>query len=313
MSDLSEPLGDAENKPGTGQKRSGRDVAALFTNLHLQHGHYQPFTRRQTAKSHPVPAPSTIAVPAPALAAAVTAGPRGYSRFGIFSPSGGSGKSTLTAAVGSMLCQQGKRVLLVDASPWQTLAFHFGAKEPRSGRRTFFAPGVNKAAVHLISCEEGKEPFADIEQFTSETAVDYILFDLSGQSGERLLTYLRECDSLLVPLLPDPSAIRATVIVQTIMASLPSLAPRIQFILNNMDDSATANEVHNTLTQALGAQLFPSVICNQPEIRQALADGVVLPFYAPEAQATLIVGQLVHWLLAPGLAPAEADGRWLEG
>ena len=285
------------------KKQANQDVAALFTNLKLQHAHYQPFTRRQGAKTG---LQITEVVAREPVA-------RIRTQLGIFSPAGGSGKSLLAAGIASLLCQLGKRVLLVDASPWQSLAFHFGATETRAGRRTFFAPGLPKSSVHLLSCGENQSTFPDLKDFDVEIPVDCVVFDLSGVSGELLLTYLRECDHVLVPLLPDPLAVRMSAGVLSILELLGASAPHVRFILNNMDESAVAREVHESLMRVLGKQLFPSVILNQLEVRKALEDGIVLPFYAPKAQASLVLGEIARSLLAPEKAQALAHSRWTEG
>ena len=304
MSDSGKPLsvaGGGNYEAPT--KQSNNDVAALFTNLKLQHGHYQPFTRRQSAKILP-----QISEP-PAIEPVAHA----RTQIGIFSPAGGSGKSLLVAGIGSVLCQKGKRVLLVDVSPWPSLAFHFGATETRSGRRTFFAPGLQKNPIHLLYCGEGKTCFPDLTEFSASIPIDYVLFDLSGVSGDQLLSYLSECDRVLVPLLPDPSAVRIAAAVVSLIESLGTAAPQFSFILNNMDDSAASKEVHEALIRSLGTRLLPAVILNQPEVRKALQDGVVLPFHVPEAQASLVLGELALSLAKPEKVSLAVDSRWIEG
>ena len=303
MSDTGKPQAVFDTEGKAHNKQSNQDVAALFSNLKLQHAHYQPFTRRQGAKA--VLPIAEVVMRKPAA--------RSRTHLGIFSPAGGTGKSLLAAGIASLLCQLGKRVLLVDASPWLSLAFHFGATETRTGRRTFFAPGFPQSPVHLLSCGGNQAAFPDLKDYDAEILVDCVVFDLSGVSGELLLTYLRACDHVLVPLLPDALAVHISASVLSILESLGASAPQVRFILNNMDESAVAREVHESLTRSLGKQLFPSVILNQPEVRKALLDGIVLPFYAPEAQASLVLGEIARSFLTPEKAQAMAHSRWTEG
>jgi MinD-like ATPase involved in chromosome partitioning or flagellar assembly len=303
VSDSGKPQPIVDTNNGVPKKQPSKDVAALFTNLKLQHEHYQPFTRRQTPKL--MPQVEEIPVTAPVE--------RVRTHIGIFSPAGGSGKSLLASGIGSVLCQLGKRVLLVDAAPWQSLAFHFGAKENRAGRRAFFAPGVRKTPVYLLSCGENQAGFPDLTEFDTAFPVDYVLFDLSGISGNLLLNYLRECDRVLVPLLPDPSALRNASTVVSMLESLGSAAPQVRFIINNMDDSAASTAVREALSRLLGNDLFSSVIFSQPEVRRALQDGIVLPFHTPEAQASLVLGELAHSFISPEKVSVSSDSRWIEG
>jgi chromosome partitioning protein len=225
---------------------------------------------------------------------------------------GGSGMSTLTAALGSILCQLGLRVLLVDTSPWQALAFHFGASEARSGKRTFCAPGSRELKIHILACDESVSGFPDLESFVVTTPVDCVLFDLGGLAGGTLNVCLRECNALLVPLLPDPSAVRLANAVMVLLGKLGSSAPRARFVLNQMDDSPDSNKVQTLLSRALGENLFPSAIRRQAEIDNAIANGVVLPFYAPEAQATAVCQQIVEWLQISEMNTTKSELRWSE-
>ncbi|HMH13636.1 MAG TPA: cellulose synthase operon protein YhjQ/BcsQ [Edaphobacter sp.] len=286
--------------------RPNQDVAALFSNLQLNEMHYQPFTRRRLKKTFD----EAVEVPNP-TPSSPTHGTR--IQIGVFSPMGGSGMSTLTVSLGSILCQLGRRVLLVDTSPWQALVFHFGATEARPGKRTFFAPGSSGFEIHILACDECPPKFSDLESFTAVTSVDCVLFDLGGLSGETLNVYLRECDMLLVPLLPDHSAVRLAKTVELFLARLGTAVPRVQFVLNQMDDSPDAMEVQDLLTRSLGEDLFPIAINHQSDVHDAIADGVVLPFYAPEAQATSVCHEIVRWLRIPEMSLQKVDLRWSEG
>jgi MinD-like ATPase involved in chromosome partitioning or flagellar assembly len=303
MSDKQQALTRTDEET-LGEVRSNQDVAALFSNLQLNNMNYQPFARRRITKTFDEV--TEVASPAPASPAQ---GKRVH--VGVFSPMGGSGVSTLTVSLGSILCKLGRRVLLVDTSPWQALAFHFGATEARSGKRTFFAPGSRDFKVHILACDESR--FPDLESFTAATPVDCLLFDLGGVSGETLSVCLRECDILLVPLLPDPSAVRLAKAVKLLLTKLGTSAPRVRFVLNQMDDSPDAKEVQALLGRSLGEDFFSVAISHQPDVHNAIADGVVLPFYAPEAQATSVCHEIVRWLQVPEMNMKKIELRWSEG
>ena len=294
-------------RPNTESLMEGRpsqDVAALFSNLHLSNMQYQPFSRRRAAKTPEVTVEAKLLPRTPPAQGAQV-------NVGVFSPMGGAGASTLTASLGSILCQLGKRVLLVDTSPWQALAFHFGATETRSGRRTFSAPGSPDHKVHILACDESAR-FPDLESFTATTRVDCVLFDLGAVSGETLDVCLRECDTLIVPLLPDPSAVRLAKAAKLLLSKLGASPPRAQFVLNQMNDSPDAKEIQALLDQFLREDLFPLAINHQPDVRNAIANGVVLPFYAPEAQATSVCRDIVQWLQIPEMDLKKTELRWSE-
>jgi MinD-like ATPase involved in chromosome partitioning or flagellar assembly len=303
MSESQESVTQA-NTETDGVMRPSHDVAALFSNLHLSNMQYQPFSRRRSAKTPEVTVEANLPPRTP-----LTSG--GQVHVGVFSPMGGAGASTLTASLGSILCQQGKGVLLVDTSPWQALAFHFGATETRPGRRTFSDPGFSDHKVHILACDESAR-FPDLESFTATTRVDCVLFDLGGMSGESLDVCLRECATLIVPLLPDPSAVRLAKAAKLLLGKLGNSAPRVQFVLNQMDDSRDAKEVQLLLDRFLGEDLFSLAINHQPDVRNAIANGVVLPFYAPEAQATSVCESIVQWLQISEMDLKKTELRWSE-
>jgi MinD-like ATPase involved in chromosome partitioning or flagellar assembly len=303
MADRHESVTQA-NTETPGEGRPSQDVAALFSNLHLSNMQYQPFSRRRIAKTPEVTVEAKLLPQTPPAKGARV-------HVGVFSPMGGAGASTLTASLGSILCQLGKGVLLVDTSPWQALAFHFGATETRPGRRTFSAPGSGDRKVHILACDESAR-FPDLESFTATTRVDCVLFDLGGMSGETLDVCLRECDTLIVPLLPDPSAVRLAKAAKLLLDKLGVSPPRAQFVLNRMDDSHDAKEVQALLDRFLGEDLFPLAISYQSDVHDAISNGVVLPFYAPEAQATSVCRDIVQWLQIPEMDLKKTELRWSE-
>ncbi len=277
------------------------DVTALFSSLQLDQAHYKPFTRRRGQVSTSAEEPETTVPEC-----------EGRIQVGIFSPMGGSGKSTLTASLGSMLCRREKRVLLIDTSPWQTLSFHYGATELRPGTRSFFAPEGGESAVHIAVCTQDDAVASDLSSLISTMSLDCILFDMGGLSGTMLLAHLQRCDIVLLPLLPDASAVRLAKAVKFLLDGLNTVPARVMFVLNQMDDSPSSREIHRLLTQSLGGHLFPSVIYRQPEVQQAMVHGVVLPSYAPEAQVVAVCDEIVRWIQLPEPARIKIGQRWSE-
>jgi MinD-like ATPase involved in chromosome partitioning or flagellar assembly len=303
MAEQREPIKNS-SVASPGDRIPSQDVAALFSNLHLSNMQYQPFTRRHAFKA------TEVAVESKPPPLAPSAQPSRV-HVGVFSPMGGAGSSTLTASLGSILCQLGKGVLLLDMSPWQALSFHFGATEARPGRRTFSAPGSPDRKVHIVACDEDAR-FASLESFTATTRVDCVLLDLGSRSGETLNAWLCECETLIVPLLPDSSAVRLAHATSLLLGRLGISASRTKFVLNQMDNSPGAKEVQECLDRQLGDGLFPLAINHQSDIRDAIANGVVLPFYAPDAQGTSVCKEIVQWLQIPQVDQNKTELRWSE-
>lgn len=279
-----------------------RDINALFSSFRLDQASYRTFGRHRGPKALELtqPAIADSSVPEPV-------------RIGIFSPMGGSGKSTLVAGLGSILWQHDKRVLLVDSAFWPTLAFHYGATTARPGMRSFFAPRGKERPVRIIGRDPNGPAIPEMASYLRADPADYVLFDLSGVSGQELTACLDECQIVLIPLIPDPSAVRYAEAITALLGTLRNPHDRILFVVNQMDESALAKSVYASLSQLLGHQLFQKPIYRQVEIQESLAEGVVLPFFAPKCQASAVYTEIVHWLEIPRPAAlSKTEQRWSE-
>jgi hypothetical protein len=150
-----------------------RDVVALFSNLQLNPAHYQRFSRRRPAKM----TETAIEMPHPAQDRPSAI------RVGVFSPMGGAGATTLVVSLGSILCEFGEQILLVDTSQWQSLVYHFGASKSHSGKRTFVAPGSRGLKIHILACEDGTFRFSTLDSLPVVAPLDCVLLDLGGLVG----------------------------------------------------------------------------------------------------------------------------------
>lgn len=275
-------------------RESNGDVNALFSSFRLNESSYRTFGR------HRSPKPTEQAKPEPV-------------RVGIFSPMGGAGKSMLTACLGSILWQHGKKVLLVDAAQWPTLAFHYGATTTRPGMRSFFAPGETELPVRMLAREPNEPAIPEINDHLRTDPADYVLFDLSGVSGQELAACLQACQALLIPLVPNGSAVRSAEAVRALLGTLPTPPDRILYIVNQMDELPLAKTIYASLNQLLGDQLYKKPIYRQAEIQESLAEGVVLPFFAPKSQAAIVCNEIAQWLEIPRVASLPStQQRWSE-
>jgi cellulose biosynthesis protein BcsQ len=280
---------------------SNPDINALFSSFRLDQSSYRTFGRHRSPKS------------LEQVEIVVADSPRPEQvRIGIFSPMGGSGKSTLAASLGSILWQHDKRVLLVDAAPWPTLAFHYGATTTRPGMRSFFAPEGKDLPVRIFGREPNNPAVPEMDNYLRTDPADYILFDLSGISGQELVACLDKCQILVIPLIPDPSAVRHAEAVTTLLSRLHN-SHDILYVVNQMDESPLAKTVYANLNQLLDHQLFKKPIYRQVEIQESLAEGVVLPFFAPKSQAAAVCSEIAQWFEIPRpVALSRIKKKWSE-
>lgn len=281
-------------------QEQNRDVNALFSSFRVDQAGYRTFSRHRTPK------------PQEAEERAVAGEHHHAKRIAIYSPIGGSGKTTLAASLAAIFWQLGKKVLVVDASPWPTLAYHYGASTARAGLRSFFAPG-NDVPVRILARDLNEPAALDIDASVAATPTDYVLFDLSGASSAELAGYLQQISVLIVPLVPELASARYAEAIQTFLGKLPHAPRQVLYVINQMEDTPVAKEVCLSLSQLLGDKLFQTPIYRQAEIQESLDEGIVLPIYAPEAQAVTVCNEIVRWIEAPKrTAPAKAQQRWSE-
>jgi cellulose biosynthesis protein BcsQ len=277
------------------------DVNALFSSFRLDQTSYRTFNRHRSPKRPEWVEPMPTEQQRP---------PR--TQIAIFSPMGGSGKSTLAASLAGVFWQLGKRVLLVDASPWSTLAFHYGATSVQAGLRSFFAP-EGDLPIRILARDPNESSMPDIDACLAAAPADYVLFDLSGVTAKELAASLQNCQILLVPLIPDLSAVRNAEATATLLANLQNAPQRVMYVVNQMEDSPLAQETFASLTKVLGDQLCQKPIYRQAEVQEALAEGIVLPFCAPKAQAVAVCKEIARWIeLSNATAISKAQMRWSE-
>jgi cellulose biosynthesis protein BcsQ len=281
-----------------------QDIKALFSSFRIDQNSYRTFTRHRNSKPVEASVLETVQSTAPR--------PGSGSRIAIFSPMGGSGKSILAATLAAVLWQLGRNVLLVDASPWSSLAFHFGASSARPGMRSFFAPGSD-LPVRLLSRDTDESSLPQLETYLVDEPADHVILDLSGVAGSELVSSLEESTQVLVPLIPDASALRAAASVSALVSRLRTPPERMMYLVNQMQDTLLARDTFAGLSQALGDQLYSKPIYCQGEIQEATAEGITLPFYAPQSEAVAVCHEIVQWIDLP--RPSEVSKpqlRWSE-
>ena len=297
------PKPDQPDKPNakSEDQESNPDVNVLLSSFRLDQSSYRTFGRHRNPRP-----PERTQIVAPDISRSEQV------RIGIFSPMGGAGKSMLAATLGSILWQHNKKVLLVDAAPWPSLAFHYGATTNRPGVRSFFAPGGNELPVRILARDPNEPIIPRMDNYLKTNPADYVLFDLSGASGQELIEYLDECQILIIPLIPNPSSIRYAEAVTTLLSTLRNPPDRVLYVVNQMDESPLAKTAYANLNQQLDQQLFKKPIYRQVEIQESLAEGVVLPLFAPTSQAVAVCNEIVQWLERPRPVERSRIQRWSE-
>ncbi len=245
----------------------------------------------------------------------------------VFSLAGGVGKTSLVATVGRALSSMGEKVLLTDTTSHGLLPFYFGASELRQGTvRTFSPPsGSTDAPIYLVSYDidqKGSDEAAQ-EQLTEEIinnsrGTHRILLDLTVSSSWIVRRMSRMSPTILVPVAPDMNSVISLQTVEKFFSGVNDgdgrpLQP--YYVLNQFDTSLPLHlDVREVMRRQLGERLLPFVIRRAPAVSEALAEGMTVVDYAPDAPVAEDYHNLATWLRTIA-APATAgfrNVRWSE-
>ncbi len=245
----------------------------------------------------------------------------------VFSLAGGVGKTSLVATVGRALSSMGEKVLLTDTTSHGLLPFYFGASELRQGTvRTFSPPsGSTDAPIYLVSYDvdqKGSDGAAQ-EQLAEEIinnsrGTQRILLDLTVGSSWIVRRLSRMNPTILVPVAPDMNSVISLQTVEKFFGGVNDgdgrpLQP--YYVLNQFDTSLPLHlDVREVMRRQLADRLLPFVIRRAPAVSEALAEGMTVVDYAPDAPVAEDYLNLATWLRTVA-APATAgfrNVRWSE-
>ncbi len=245
----------------------------------------------------------------------------------VFSLAGGVGKTSMVASLGRVLSALGEKVLLADTTSDGLLPYYFGARELRPGVvRTFSPPsGSIDAPISLVSYDvEHKAGDRLAQDHFAEAVANHgrgssrLLFDINAQNGWIIRRLAAMNLTVLVPLGPDMNSVISLQAVERFFHGVTDQEGRAlepYYLLNQFDPSLPLHlDVREVLRRQLGDRLLPLVIRRAPAVSEALAEGMTVVDYAPEAHVTEDYMGVATWLR--GVAPLAASGlrtaRWSE-
>ncbi|WP_446742160.1 cellulose synthase operon protein YhjQ/BcsQ [Silvibacterium acidisoli] len=239
-----------------------------------------------------------------------------------FSLAGGVGKSSLVATLGRILAARGERVLLVDATPYGTLPFYYGASELRPGAlRTFRGEGI-EVPIQLLSLDANpSDPSAHtgwmtdlLQQYSAN--VDRILIDMGTASKLLAQAILDLAPTVIVPVVPDMSSMVSLQAVNSFFErSEPTSAPvEPYYLLNRFDPTAAMHEdIRALLHEQFGDRLMPLELRSSSDVSEALAEGVTVADYAPESPVNEDYVAIAEWIRQRATVRRKSRGvRWSE-
>jgi len=192
--------------------------------------------------------------------------------------------------------------------------------------RTFSPPaGSADAPIHLVSYEAdqgAQDPSRQerlVEQMASGSGdVNRVLLDLNAASGWVVKRLAKMNPVLLVPVAPDMNSVISLQAVERFFEGASDHEGRsIQpyYVLNGFDASLPLHlDVREVLRRQLGDRLLRFVVRRAPAVSEALAEGMTVIDYAPDAAVAEDYRNIAGWLrdLSPPVSKALRKNRWSE-
>ena len=244
----------------------------------------------------------------------------------LFSLAGGVGKTSLAATLGRALSLQGERVVLTDTTSSGLLPYYFGEREVRPGEvRTFLPPeGSSGAAISLVIRDAAG---MSEDKRWQEILTDEIL--RNGQGNQRAVLDLASGSSwlmrrmahlhpiVLVPMTGDMNSVISLQAVERVFRSIVDSDGRPllpYYVLNQFDVSLPLHlDVREVLRRQLGDRLLRFVIRRSPAVSEALAEGMTVVDYAPDAPVSQDYMDVAAWLRSVSPPATAGSANRLRG
>jgi cellulose synthase operon protein YhjQ len=271
--------------------------------------------------------PSTVPIVAPRARATHPLSPQREVRtrlLAIFSFAGGVGKSGVVATLSRALGVQGERVVLADTTSHGLLPFYFGARELEPGLvRTFPAASGGVKPLSLVSYDiyEGSESQQRRDELVEEilrhcNTSDRVVLDISSGSHWLLRRIVDLHPVVLVPIALDANSIITMQAIERLFNGIvdsDGQPLRPCYLLNQFDVSNALHlEVRESLRRWLRERLLPFSIRRSPTINEALAEGMTVLDYIPDAAVAHDYLEVAAWLRSVS-PPADGESLTASG
>jgi len=228
------------------------------------------------------------------------------------------GKTNLVATLGRVFSSQGQTVLVADTTSRGLLPFYFEERGIGPGEvRTVEVPSgaaLGLAVYDTAASSTDEQELGDVIMRDARNSQRVLVDVTTGSSWViRRLANLRPV--VLVPMTCDMNSVISLHAVEKIFQGIvdPNGLPlRTFYLLNQFDESLELHrEVFEALGQQLGDRLLHRTIQRSESISEALAVGMTVVDYAPDAPVSREFSELASWLrgVSPATAGVVAAGR----
>jgi cellulose synthase operon protein YhjQ len=241
----------------------------------------------------------------------------------VFSLSGGVGKTSLLATLGRALSGEGEKIAVADTTSQGLLPIYFGSNQ--AGRSGSIVGGEGERgaralvslAVHDVqgrgSGERDQEALTE-EILQSGQGNHRLLIDLATGSSWLIRRMVELHPTVLVPVAPDMNSVISMQAIERLCRGIVGAEGRslLPFYVLNQFDAALALhlDVREVFRRQLGDRLLPFAIRRSPLVSEALAEGMTVLDYAPDARVSQDYKNIAEWLRSVS-PPATEEIRGL--
>ena len=123
---------------------------------------------------------------------------------------GGAGKSTLNVSLAAEFAQQGHRTLLVDCDEQESSTRWYNV----SMKRGLLPTDGTLTHLRIVPGDSSRE------QIDNAPQSDIRIYDVGGYVHQRAIEVYYECDAVLIPVIPEPTAATSAIKVATILKEI---------------------------------------------------------------------------------------------
>jgi cellulose synthase operon protein YhjQ len=227
----------------------------------------------------------------------------------VFSLSGGVGKTSLLATLGRALSAEGEKVAVADTTSQGLLPIYFGSNQAgrngsTEGQQT--KVGTQEPVSLLVHDAQGcGNVLREQETLTEEILQGghgnhRLLIDLATGSSWLIRRVVDLNPTVLVPVAPDMNSVISMQAIERLFRGIVGAEGRSLlpfYVLNHFDASLPLHlDVREVFRRQLGDRLLPFAIRRSPLVSEALAEGMTVLDYAPEARVSQDYKNIANWL-----------------
>jgi cellulose synthase operon protein YhjQ len=245
----------------------------------------------------------------------------------VFSLAGGVGKTSLAATLGRALAAQGEKLVLTDTTSHGLLPIYFGAQEIERGVvKSFAARGESAdAPISMVIHDFTGRGEGDRQQemLTEDVLRDApgkqrMVVDLSAGASWLVRRVVDLQPTVLVPIAPDMNSVISVQAVERLFRGMTDNEGRAVlpfYVLNQFDASQALHlDVREVFRRQLGDRLLRFAIRRSQCVSEALAEGMTVLDYAPDAPVSQDYRDVALWLrsVSPPAMVESRGVRWGE-